>query len=426
MGTAAIRCGLKGNDGDEMDTLTTWMLLLGATSLPFVMSTVGLVVQLQLDRTDPGDDLREPAGRWLRGLVAARGESVTVEVHPHTGVDAYWPGTGAIGLSEGTYASQKATAYAVAAHELGHALNMGRSPLVADLLPTARLARIFAFRTFAAGLLGAALFASPWLLVLALGFLILALASSAVIVADEALASQKGMELLRADRYVPLEAERIAARSMKGAFAVYAAGMLGELVVLTSFPVLATVAVPAGSMSAASAPAEPWVPAVWVLVGFVPFLLLRAAHVISRVLRPEPVSSDFRLFTVMHRESQWEFLAGFGVLLVVLGLHDLAATPVGQLATVLATTTAVGPVAGLLRALLLVPVLLALHHLGWLPQREQDIVLLPEARNQDAAPALMALYSDPPWYLRVSWVAHVAYLPLLLVLSYRLSGLVSG
>jgi len=409
-----------------MEAVTTWMLLLGACALPFLLSTVGLVVQHQLDRSDPGDELTEPAGRWLRALVAARGEAVRVEVHPHTGVDAYWPGTGAIGLSEGTYASHQPTAYAVAAHELGHALNMAGNAFVADLLPTARLARIFAFRTFAAGLLGAALFASPWLLVLALGFLLLALASSAVIVTDEAMASRRGLQLLRADRFVPADAERVAQRSMRGALAVYVAGLVGEAVVLAAFPLLASHAVPSPAASALPAPAEPWAPAVWVLVAFVPFLLLRAAHVISRVLRPEPVGSDFRLFTVMHREARWEFLAGFGVLLVVLGLHDHAATPVGQLATVLAITTAVGPVAGLLRALLLVPVVLALHRLGWLPRRDSDIVMLPETRNQDAAPALMALYSDPPWYLRVSWVAHVAYLPMLIVLTYRLSGLVGG
>ena len=409
--------------GVPMTDATMWMTLLSACSLPFVLSTIGLLVQHQVDRADPGDELREPAGRWLRALVRRRGEPVTVEVHPHTGVDAYWPGTGAIGLSEGTYGSRQPTAYAVAAHELGHALNMGRSAFVADLLPTARLVRIFAYRTFAAGLLGGALFASPWLLVLAFGFLVLAIGSSAVILADEALASRKGLELLRADRFVPEEAWRIAARSMKGAFGVYAAGMAGELAVLASFPWLAAWALPEPGWVAS--PAEPWAPAVWVLVGFVPFLLLRAAHVLHRVLRPEPVQSDFRLFTVMHREAQWEFLAGFGVLLVVLGLHDLVTSPVGQLATVLATTTAVGPVAGLLRAMVLVPIVLTLHRLGWLPERDQDIVLLPETRNQDAAPALMALYSDPPWYLRVSWVAHVAYLPLLLVLLYQLSGMVA-
>lgn len=402
-----------------MHTLTLWGSLLGACSLPLLLSAAALAVQSRRDRADPGEPLPQAAGRWLRELVARRGDDVQVEVHPHTGVDAYWPGTGAIGLSDRTFGSQLPTAYAIAAHELGHAMNMAHSPLVADLLPTARLARTFAFRAFAGGLLCSALFASPWLLVLAAGFLALSIASSAIILADERMASRHGLALLRADRRVPAAAVAVAERSMRGAFQVYAAAMVGELVVAASLPWLAGLL---DGLAPPVAEGGPWAPAVWVMVFFVPALLLRAAHVLHQVLKPEPVRSDFRLFTVMHREAQWEFLAGFAVLLVVLGLHAFVAGPVGQLATVLATTTAVGPVGGLLRALVLVPVLLVAWRLGWLDQTDEDLVLIPEARGAEAAPALMALYSDPPWYLRVSWMTHVAYLPMLLLLVVELSG----
>ncbi len=34
----------------------------------------------------------------------------------------------------------------------------------------------------------------------------------------------------------------------------------------------------------------------------------------------------------------------------------------------------------------------------------------------------MALYSDPPWTLRVSWLAQLAYVPLLGVLGLDLLG----
>jgi hypothetical protein len=267
-------------------------------------------------------------------------------------------------------------------------------------------------------LIAAALFREPWLLVLATGFLVLSLCAGAVILGDEGMASKHGLAFLRADRRVGNDAVRIARRSMAGAFSVYAAAVVGELAVLLALPWLADLA-----LTPAHDPlnAELWAPAVWGFVVFVPFLLLRAAHVLHRVFRPEPVTSDFRLFTVMHRESQWEFLAGVGVLLVVAGLHTHGDGALFQLSTVLATTTAVGPVGGLLRAVVLVPVVLMLLKLGVMGADDEDIVMIPEAQEADAAPALMALYTDPPWYLRVSWVTHVAYVPLLVLLIVQLS-----
>jgi hypothetical protein len=257
--------------------------------------------------------------------------------------------------------------------------------------------------------------------VLSAGFLALSIASGAVILVDEGAASRFGLRLLRAESQVPPRAVEVARRSMRGAWWVYGAGLGAELVVAASLPWLA------GLLELAAPPVAeggPWGSAICVLVAFVPALLLRAAHVLHQVLRPEPVRSDFRLFTVMHREAQWEFLAGFGVLLVVLGLHPFVASPLGQLATVLATTTAVGPVGGLMRALVLVPLLMVAWKLGWLQQSDEDLVLVPEARGADAAPALMALYSDPPWYLRVSWLTQAAYVPMLVLLLAGLSGAV--
>jgi hypothetical protein len=315
-------------------------------------------------------------------------------------------------------------AYAVAAHEHGHAQNMASSEAtsrwLADLLPTARLVRTFAFRAFAAGLIGGALFSEVWLLVFAAGMQVLSLAAGAVILADEGMASRRGLELLEGDRFVPRAVLPVARRSMGGAFSVYAGAVAAELLVLLSMPWLAELALAPVAPPTFGAPTV-WAPAVWAYVVFVPLLGLRAAHVLHRVFRPEPVQSDFRLFTVMHRESQWEFLAGTCVLMLVAGLHGAGEGAWFQLSTVLATSTAVGPVGALVRALFLVPVVLGLLWAGLLQESDDDVVVLPEAREADAAPALMALYSDPPWYLRVSWVTHVAYLPLLVLLAAELS-----
>jgi Zn-dependent membrane protease YugP len=405
-------------------TLTTWIPLLAACALPSLATTLLGFVQHVRERRDDGPQLQDPAGRWLKDTVARRGDTVRVEVHPHSGMDAYFPGTGAIGLSRRTYGSHGAVAYAVAAHEHGHAQNMASSEAtsrwLADLLPTARLVRTFAFRAFAAGLIGGALFSEVWLLVFAAGMQVLSLAAGAVILADEGMASRRGLELLEGDRFVPRAVLPVARRSMGGAFSVYAGAVAAELLVLLSMPWLAELALAPVAPPTFGAPTV-WAPAVWAYVVFVPLLGLRAAHVLHRVFRPEPVQSDFRLFTVMHRESQWEFLAGTCVLMLVAGLHGAGEGAWFQLSTVLATSTAVGPVGALVRALFLVPVVLGLLWAGLLQESDDDVVVLPEAREADAAPALMALYSDPPWYLRVSWVTHVAYLPLLVLLAAELS-----
>jgi hypothetical protein len=54
-------------------------------------------------------------------------------------------------------------------------------------------------------------------------------------------------------------------------------------------------------------------------------------------------------------------------------------------------------------------------------QQADDEALFPETRPGGAAPALMSLYDAPPWYLRMSWASHLAYLPLVFVLVAQLA-----
>lgn len=395
----------------------TWLALLLPLTLPFLLSMAVALLQQASERLHPGAPLGRPAGRWLTEVAAREGVAVRVEVHPHAGIDAYWPGTGAIGLSQATFCAATPVAWAVAAHELGHAHTSARSRLLADLLPSARLAHTFSFRAFVAALLASLLFARPALLGLAGAMLAVALVASAVVLLDEAQASRFGLALLRREG-LPAEALAVARRSMVGAFGVYAAGSVGDVAALFTLPAAAELL---DGRSPPPLPAEAWAPGVWLFLALVPVLALRAAHLLHQLLRPEPVTSDFRLFTVMQRESQWEFLTGVGVVWLVLGLHDHGQGALFELATVLAVTTAVGPVGGLLRAAVLVPVLVGLGSWGLLSDDDNPPLLLPEARGGDAAPALMALYSAPPWYLRVSWAAHLAYLPFLLSLGAQLA-----
>jgi Zn-dependent membrane protease YugP len=391
------------------------LLLLGVAVLPFVLSTLALVAHQRANPRQRGPWLPEPAGPWLEHQIRQRRLPVRVEVHPRDGMDGYWPSVGVIGLSERTWGGCRPTDWAIAAHELGHARNMESHPLVAQLLPTARLAHGLAWRGTVAALFVAALLGQPWLLSLAVGFLALTVAAGGVVFADELWASAHGWDLLRDDRRMRSEARHVARSSMVGAASIYGLGFLGEVAVLAAWPSIATVATTTPTPLAA----EVSTPGVWLLVVLVPVLALRAAHVLHQVLAPEPVQTDFRLFTVMHREARWEFLTGVGVLVIVALLHDHATGMGFAMSVVLATTTAIGPVAGLARALVLLPVLLVLYRFERRAVEDDDR-FFPEVRPDEAAPALMALYSDPPWYLRVSWLAHLAYVPLLAVLGLQL------
>ena len=42
-------------------------------------------------------------------------------------------------------------------------------------------------------------------------------------------------------------------------------------------------------------------------------------------------------------------------------------------------------------------------------------------RADGPAPSLLSLYSDPPWYLRASWLGGLSWLPLVGVLIVRLA-----
>lgn len=402
----------------SLDAVLRWALLVLVSVLPFVLSALAVAADAGARHRRRGPWLPEAAGPWLERQIAQLALPVRVEVHPNDGLDAYWPGVGAIGLSNRTWGGCRPADWAIAAHELGHALNMSSHRLVAELLPTARLVSGHAWRGFVAALLCAALLGDERVLALAHAALWLAVGAGAVVVADEALASRHAVRLLAADRRMRRQARTVARQAMTGAFAVYALAWIGQLAVLVSWSAVARTALQGIDPVV---PREPSAPAVWLMVFLIPVLGLRAIHVLHQVLAPEPVTSDFRLFTVMHREAQWEFLAGTGVLALVVLLHGTAVGPLFSLSLVLAATTAIGPVGGLLRALLLFPVLLLLRDRLGRDERD-DEAFFPEVRPDEAAPALMALYSDPPWYLRASWLTHLGYLPMLVLLAIELSG----
>jgi len=382
--------------------------------LPAVSSSVGMLWYRYGRSPDRGRLRATAAGPWLAARIAERNLDVDLEVHEAPGLDAYWPGVDAIGLSAPTWHGRRPTDLAIAAHELGHALNIRSHRLAAHVLPMARLAQGLSWRAFAATGITALLMGTPALVPVATGLLVVSLVVSSVVCLDELLASLHAARLLRDDATVTGPDLAVARRSMRAAGAIYGLDLAGRLAVLAAWPAMVA-GWPTAPGPLGAAPGAVAIGAALVLL---PVLVLRAAQVGLQVWDPEPVTTDFRLFTVLHRESRWEFMTAMAVLAVVALLHPLLDGPLGTSALVGAVVTAIGPVGALLRALALLPVALLLHR--WRrPDRDADAPLRAGALDA-AAPAMLALYTDPPWYLRVSWLANLAYLPLLAVLAVRL------
>lgn len=384
--------------------MTRWTLLLLVISLPTLVSALALAAHERTARVR-GPWLALPAGPWLEGIVRRLGLAVPIEVQPAGTPDAYWPNTGAIGLSARTWGSCRAGAFAIAAHELGHALTASR-PLLGTILPAARLASGLAWRTFAAAAV-VALLGTPEALPLALLALVGSVLAAGLVCADEVLASRTALRLLEADPRLRrgLPHARVAVAGAGAAYVLEAAARLG---VLLAWPAVARLA-----SGAPTLPTAPSTAALWWLVGLLPFLAVRTLHGLRQVVDPEPVDSDLQLASVAHREAVLELGTGAGIAVLVLGVHATSSDAPFVVALVLALAAALGPLAGLARVVLAAPFAA--------PRDARDVGFPPLGRGQDLPPALMALWSDPPWYVRTGWLASLGYLPLLVALAQALT-----
>ena len=401
----------------DIDILN-WSLILAPAALPFVLSAVMLVLtQLRQHRRPRGQPLAIPAGEWLQAKVARLAPGVGVQLHNQEGLDAYFPGVHAIGLSERTWNGHHIEERTVAAHELGHALQIRESVALSHALPVARLINTGGWRISVAALWTGAGFGVDWAVDLAWVCALLTLLAGAVVLADEGGASQRAYRILSADLSIPTPDLRRASDALRAAFSLYASTWVGQVLVVLGWPLIGSAALSGTGISLTGAVSAP---ALWLLFFMMPFFLLRAAHILVQIWRPEPVRSEFRLFTVMQREAQWEFLTGFSVLILIGALYDHGTGPLFTASMILALMTALGPLGAVGRALVLFPLLLLLRRVT--PrQQADDEALFPETRPEGAAPALMSLYDAPPWYLRMSWASHLAYLPLVFVLVAQLA-----
>ncbi len=397
-----------------------WAPVLLAAALPFWLGAIAMIAQQY--RKPAADELRhlpKTAGTWLQQQMRSEAPDIGLHTHKHTGVDAFWPGVEEIGLCRQTHEGRTVLQRAIAAHELGHAVNFGTHWTLPHILPAARLVETLSWRGY-----GAALFVVAWMgletaVIPMVAFLWIACAATAIVLADEGMASIRAMSWLSEDLDLRDRDREMARQTLVQGWSLYASRGFGQIALLFCLPWL----VPhlAGARTSATL-AEPGDIAVWLGIAAAPFLILRAIQVLVQIWRPDPVNSDFRLFSVMERDGQWESISAMAVLIVVMGQYNQVSGPAFAISVALAATVALGPLSALGRALVLLPMLLGLRRITTRTVQD-DRALFPEASPDGAVPALMALYNNPPWYLRASWLARLAYVPMLVALAVDFIGI---
>ena len=391
-----------------------WVPLFMVVGAPFLASVVVAVAQ-QLWAGPEREDLPIGAGTWAVNAVRDHHIDVDVGLQPdHAGGDGYWPGARLVALSASTWRRASPTAWAIAAHELGHAITTARRRSLDTWLPVLRIAAEWAGQGFAAVLVVGLMASSELALWVAPALLAVASLLHTLVWADELHASWLGWKLLREDTRLDdgHRAEVRGALALSGG--VYGGQVLGRLGVLVAWPWL----VP--HLAALELPLPWWIGGMgsWLFAMAIPLLVLRAAWGLSQTVSPDPIRSAFRLATLQDVEARWNFLAGMSMAMLVLALYPRLAHEGGLLAlTALAAVPAVGPVAGLGRLPVLLPVLVAL---GWAQRRgASDGVTQRWSQGEpvpslDAAPeAVLQFFADPPLWMRASRLLYLSFLPLL-------------
>lgn len=392
--------------------MTSFVWWLSVAMLPSMLTSVGLML-CSLENRRPARALPEPAGPWIERLIASMGLRVAVEVVPADSPDAYWPEAATIGVSEATYGGTRPKDWAVVAHELGHAENLAMSPVLPWLLPLARLTSTLAWRLSVAGLLAASLFAEPVVAFLALASLVVSVAASLVVCADEVMASVHGYRLVSSDNRLGREPLSRAKSAMMAAASAYLLGALGQVFVLMLWPSVVSEMVGApGHLKPASDLA------LWLVLIGAPVVAIRVLLSLRQAIAPEPVPSELDLWALLALEARWESAAAALVFAMVLGAHAAVGGPAVAAAAALGLAAALGPMYGLVIGVLMVPVVVARRVLG---VEQRRVRYLRPARD-DIPQAMLAMWADPPWYLRALWLMPLAYLPVVFVLSVRLFG----
>jgi Zn-dependent membrane protease YugP len=194
------------------------------------------VVLSWLDHRQP-DTLPLTAGQWCREQLQRLGLPVRVLVAREGAPfgDCYLPTKQIILLGEASYFKSDPSYWAIAAHEIGHALQRARLGwLQAALHLARRLADQLALIATACILVNL-FYGLPTVDVVAQRLLLASICLGLVQLGDELYASGAGMRLLGGDDRLDGQQRLAAGLSLSAALATYVSGVLGRLILLVGF-----------------------------------------------------------------------------------------------------------------------------------------------------------------------------------------------
>jgi Zn-dependent membrane protease YugP len=385
------------------------LVFLLAATLPATLTVFGLLYgRWEVGR--PADPMPRPAGPWIEEQIRVGRSGFTVELVPARMPDAYLPATATLALSEATYSGTSPRDWAVAAHELGHA-DLARRPPLGALLPAARLVSALAWRLVIGALAIGLWLGEPVLATLGYWALALSLATGAVVCAEEVAASGFAWRLLRADPTVTRAARGRARDAMVAAAGAYALGWLGRLVILLAWEPIRAIVFSDPDLGARTYGHL----GTWLVLVTFPVVLIRAGLAVAQVVRPERIPSELDLWALLQRDSLWESLAAACVVASLLAVHASLEGPALGVAAAVAAAAALGQIQAVIVAALMIPAVVAERFLV----RRAPVRYRWRARD-DIPQAMVAMFSDPPWYLRAMWLLPLGYVPLALLLFARI------
>lgn len=357
------------------------------------------------------------AGEWLTdAVIAIPGLRCGVSPQLAGDADAYWPHARTITLGANTWRGIDADARAIAAHELGHALEHQERPVLADRLALARRANGVVTQAFVAAALIAVLFAAPNLLPVAGIALVLSVLLGIATLAEEGFASRTAHRWM-AENEPRADVRGRVTLSLVNAFAIYASEWLGRACLLV-VGLLYSPWFVAGEPLAVTVDAA-WLG--WAVFFLTPILALHAGATLIGAIRPPVADTEFRLAWTSQREATWEFHAALVILVwaTLAALHPWS-RPYAPL-VVLAAIPAMGPLAHLGRGMALVPVIAAWAvgaHVGLWGDGTRPL----RGRAPRPIPATQLAVLQEDGLTRLGRLLRVAYLPLAVVWTVRFMG----
>ena len=406
-----------------------WMtyVLIGVLGV-LLSNTIGvlyLYISGWLDRRFP-DNLPVHAGGWVKEEIQKRGLSGVLRVIPLAGgakskvTDAFWPSAARITLKAETYFKKDPGFWAIAAHELGHALIHQRR-ILSLLFLLSRLGYKLLGGLGSTLLLVNLLYGSAEISAWALSLIRGGLWLFGVVLLEELLASGWALSMLRAEARLTRGQWWGACMALAAAFLTYLGELVGQVIVLAQSDFfVGYFATYKGFVAAPALSGFTWIVVLLLLVA----LVLRGLALLLNLSKQRPITPQL---------IGQEAATGALVMLLLWLVWDRSGTLEFIVAVMLAFLSArlfwgllLSPVFMLLGfgvILLLTPLFVLLYFVArslWSKTPSQAPVELNPAELAEGKRELLAsqkeLAQNPPWYTRLDPLRQAAFLPLCVLL----------